>query len=159
MASNETEVEKLRREKEELADNLLEQKLKGINGRIMSIGDTLHQRITDSEAKSDLEFKYIKEGIEQVLKITTDTLEQTRKTNGRVTEVEKHNIVQDVSIDKLTETQKLTVKNTRFVTFMHKYPKITFILLGTMYLFSIKEIRDHVFTAVENLAFVIGKTF
>jgi predicted phage tail protein len=151
MPTNSEKLDKLKEEKEEIQHELFEQKLKGVKGQVMAIGDTLHQRMTDVESKNATEFKYLKEGIDDIKELAANTLKQATKTNGRVSELEKDKIRADFAAEQLSETVDDLKSNTKLVRFMHKYPKITIASLLVGYLFTIKEIRDVVFNSASGL--------
>lgn len=136
------DINKLKEDKEQLEQELFNQKLKGVNGQLVALGDTLHGRINDLEKKNDIQFKHVKEALD-VIKDTGDkTLDQARRTNGRVTILES---------EKLPEKVVTIEKDTRVVRFMHKYPKISVGLGVILYLITIKEIRDTVSNAIGNV--------
>ena len=144
-------LDKLKEKKEELEHEVFEQKLKGVRGQIIAIGDTVHQRITDLEDRNEIEFSYIKKGIDEIKQTTKDTLATTKKTNGRVTELEKENIKLELRAGTVEKDVDDIARNTRIIRFMHKYPKVTGMLVIIGYLFTIKEIRDLFFNSISGL--------
>lgn len=143
---------------DELENEVWEQKLKGVRGQVMALGDTLHQRMDNHEEKNTTEFNHIKEALEDIKETGKETLAQARQTNGRVTIVEAkvERIEEDVE-ETIPEKINKLEKDTRIVRFMHKYPKVTVILIVVLYLFSIQEIREVVVNTVSNFFSVIGK--
>ena len=159
MAKETDEIAKLKDEKEDLAREVIEQKLKGINGQLQAMGDTIHQRITDVEEKSSMEFTHLRDGINQVLTITQETFKQAKETNGRVTEIEIQRML-ELDRKKIEDEEHADVKkHTRVVRFMHKYPLVTtgFVLVG--YLFSISEIRSFTIDGIGKFFAFFGKIF
>jgi len=139
------ELDKLKEKNEGLEQQVFEQKIKGVKGQLVAMGDTLHQRMTDIEDKNEIEFKHIRGGLSEIKTLAQDTLGHARATNGRVTEIEKEKIKEDI-LNKLLEKKVDKIsKGTRSVQFMHRYPVVTSVVLLVAYLFSIKEIRDVVF--------------
>jgi len=111
----------------------------------------VHQRITDLEDRNEIEFSYIKKGIDEIKQTTKDTLATTKKTNGRVTELEKENIKLELRAGTVEKDVDDIARNTRIIRFMHKYPKVTGMLVIIGYLFTIKEIRDLFFNSISGL--------
>lgn len=146
MPNESREFKQTKREKE-LENQIFEQKIRGIKAQVVSLGDTLHQRITALESQNTIEFSYLKESLHAIKDITNRTLTQTTLTNSRVTKIEKLN-----SEEKFVDLYK----NTRIIRFMHKYPKITLIFIIVGYLFTIKEIRDHIFLYTEDVLKLFG---
>lgn len=141
-----------------LHDDLYDEKLSGVNSRIMSLGDTLHQRIDDFIEKDDMEHNYIRKDLTEIKGMVKDVLEHVKKTNGRVTELEKDKVELcskfHETIDKLDNTKETVAsidRNTRIVQFFHKYPKVSFVFAVFLYIFAIKEIRDHIFRYMESM--------
>lgn len=60
-----------------------------------------NQRVT-AELKADMFMIDMK--LEKIEKITTETLEHAKKTNGRVTELEKQQNIIELAIDKLKDS-------------------------------------------------------
>jgi Ni,Fe-hydrogenase I large subunit len=150
MANN--EIDKLKEEKEELEHEVFEQKLKGVKGQLVAMGDMLHNRMDSIEEKNEIQFGHItdrfdnqQEALKKIMSIGEKTFSQTKQTNGRVTELEKDKIEADLKAEQLEKEVEKISKNTRMVRFMHKYPKVTVIGLIVAYLFTIREIRDVVF--------------
>jgi hypothetical protein len=132
-------INKLKEENDNLEQELMNQKFKGLKGQLVALGDTLHGRINDLEKKNDIQFEHLKGTLETISNISNQTLDQARKTNGRVTHLEA---------EKLPEKIKAIEKDTRLVRFMHKYPRITVVMGVVLYLTTIKEVRDVVGRAV-----------
>jgi chromosome segregation ATPase len=136
------EISKLQNEKQSLEQEILEQKLQGVKGQVMALGDTLHQRMDTVEQKNEIQFNHLKESTDEIRTSTREILAQVKQTNGRVTSLETSRIIYKTESEELTNKVGELEKNTKVVRFMHKYPKITVILVVSLYLFSIKEIRD-----------------
>lgn len=141
---------------DDLEHEILEQKLKGVRGQLMSLGDTLHQRMDSIDKQNRTEFDYIRESLKEIGDTGKQTLKQATTTNSRVTklEVNVENIGSKVDDDIPKEIETLK-KHTRVVRFMHRYPVVTTLLVTSLYLFSIDEVRKPVLSAIENLLIII----
>lgn len=159
MPSDKDKIAELKDKTDNLERAIIETKLKGLKGQLVSMSDTLHQRITDSEEKRDMEFVHIKEGIDQVLVITQETFKQAKETNGRVTELEKQKLLKEKENELLTKKLDDTVKHTRVVRFLHKYPIITTLLVLGAYLFALPEVREHTVNGITKFFSLFGKIF
>ena len=149
------ELEKLKEKNEGLEQEVFEQKIKGVKGQLVAMGDTLHQRMNDIEEKNEIEFKHIKDGLLEIKGLASDTLGHAKATNGRVTDLEKKKIKEELLAELLEKKVDKLSKGTRAILFMHKYPVITTVVFIVAYLFSIKEIRDVVFNNFETLLKII----
>jgi hypothetical protein len=151
MTTDSNKVSRLEKEKEELKHEVFEQKIQGVHAEVMALGDTLHQRIDITETKNKLEHGYILESLSRIEKTTKGTYEHAKATNGRVTELEKKNIKEDLIAELLDKRVNRLSKGTRVVQFMHKYPTVTIIMLLVSYMFTIQEIRVVIFNSFETL--------
>ena len=145
---------------DDLEHEILEQKLKGVRGQLMSLGDTLHERMNSMQTKHDTEFNYIKETLEDIKTTSKETLDHAKRTNGRVTSLEgaMEKVEENVN-EKLPEDIKVLQKHTKVVRFMHKYPTITTVLAIVGYLMTIPEIRTVVGTHLGDFFKWIGRIF
>lgn len=159
MGEQEDEVTRLREEKDGLEHEIFKERISGIHGEVISMSDTLHQRITDVEKRNDIEFNHIKEGIDQVLQVANDTLKQTKSTNGRVTELEKKEIANKILREASEKKLDDTVKHTKVVRFMHKYPVVTTIIFLIAYLFSMPGVREYTWKGIQDFFSLFGKLF
>ena len=159
MADDKDIIAKLEEENEMLANEVIETKLQGLKGQLVSLGDTVHQRMNDTDKKNDIEFAHIKEGIDQVLVVAKETFTQAKETNGRVTELEKKRILEQKEKEIQEEKLQEVSKNTRVVRFLHKYPLVSsgFLLVG--YLFTLQEIRQFTFDSVSKFFGLFSKIF
>lgn len=143
---------------DDLEHTILEQKLQGVRGQVIALGDTLHERMNSMQTNHETEFKYIKEALEDIKLTSKETLDQAKRTNGRVTSLEgtMEKVESDVN-EKIPENIRTIEKHTKVIRFMHKYPVVTLILILSAYLSTIQEVREVVGKYVGELFHWIGK--
>ena len=132
------------KEREELLSELSEERITGLSGRVTALSDTLHKRIDDCLTNNNTEHQYIREELHEIKEMVRDTLTHVKMTNGRVTELEKSKLIGRKELDDMSERVDKLDRHTKSVQFIHKYPKVSFALGLFLYIFAIKEIRDHI---------------
>lgn len=134
------ELEKLKEKNEELEQEVFEEKINGVKGQIVAM-----------EEKHELEFKNIRGDLSEIKTLAKDTYRHVKATNGRVSDLEKKKIKEDLLAELLEKKVDKISKGTRAIQFMHRYPVVTTVVFLVGYLFTIKEIRDVVFDNFGNL--------
>ena len=159
MPDDKDKIAKLEEENAELEHEIIEQKLQGLKGQLLALGDTLHQRIDDTDTQNEKEFSHIKEGIDQVLVVVRDTYIQTKRTSGRVSTIESDRKVEALQKQIADKEHAEVKKDTRVVRFLHRYPIVTtgFLLVG--FLFSLPEIREFTFSGITRFFMLFSKIF
>jgi predicted nucleotide-binding protein (sugar kinase/HSP70/actin superfamily) len=143
---------------DDLKHKVLEQKLQGVKGQVMSLADTMHERMNSIETKNDTGFSHLREILEDIKETGEEALEQAKATNGRVTSLEgKMEKVEEKTNEEIPNNIQVLEKDTKVVRFMHKYPTVTIILLVVGYLMTIIEIRTVVFEQVGEFFKFVGR--
>jgi hypothetical protein len=134
------ELDKLKEKNEELEQEVFEEKIKGVKGQIVAM-----------EEKHEIEFKNIRGDLSDIKDLAISTLRHVKATNGRVGDLEKKKIKDDLLAELLEKKVDKISRSTRAIQFMHRYPVVTTVVFLVGYLFTIQEIRDVVFDKFGNI--------